>query len=63
MSISICKTYQNIKQTLNDRLELVNVGRLSFKSRTSTFNCLTDCLGGCPPSVAATVNRYIDLSS
>lgn len=49
--------------TWNTRLELVNVGRLSFKSSTSTLSIRIVCLGGCPLSVAATDSLYIDFSS
>lgn len=49
--------------TWNMRLELVNVGRLSFKSSTSTLSMRIVCLGGCPLSIAATDSLYTDFSS
>lgn len=41
----------------------MNVGRLSFRSSTSTLSIRTVCLGGCPLSVAATDSLYMDFSS
>lgn len=49
--------------TLNTKLELENVGLLSFTSNTSTLKIRTVCLGGIPLSVAATAILYTDLSS
>lgn len=49
--------------TLNTKLELVKVGRLSFKSNTSILKIRTVCFGGWPLSVAATATRYTERSS
>jgi len=47
----------NLALTLKTKLELVNVGRLSFRSKTSTRSIRTVSLGGLPPSEAATPSR------
>lgn len=49
--------------TLNVRLLLVKVGRLSASARTSTRNARMLCRGKCPASVAFTDTRYTLRSS